>query len=103
VAVERGPLSLPEVEIRPTRMVVFGDTDFLSNGAMSGGNADLFMSALNWLLDREQLMAIAPKPLHESRLVMTRGQVTRLFWVVTFLLPGLVGVLGLAVWMQRRS
>lgn len=103
VAVERGPLSLPEVDIRPTRMVVFGDTDFLSNGAMSGGNADLFMSALNWLLDREQLMAIAPKPISDSRLVMTRRQVTGLFWVVTFLLPGLVAVGGIAVWMQRRS
>lgn len=103
VAMERGPLHGVEVDIRPTRLVVFGDTDFLSNGAMSGGNADLFMSALNWLLDREQLMAIAPKPVQDNRLVMTRGQVTSLFWVVTVILPGLVGILGLAVWLQRRS
>ncbi len=103
VAVERGPLHGVEVEIRPTRMVVFGDTDFLSNGAMSGGNADFFMSALNWLLDREALMAIAPKPVTDNRLVMTRGQVTSLFWVVSVVLPGLVAVLGLAVWLQRRS
>lgn len=103
VAVERGPLQGVEVEIRPTRLVVFGDTDFLSNGAMSGGNADFFMSALNWLLDRETLMAIAPKPVTDNRLVMTRGQVTSLFWVVTVVLPGLVAILGLAVWLQRRS
>ncbi len=103
VAVERGPQLAVDVDIRSTRLVVLGDTDFLSNGALSGGNADLFMSALNWLLDREQLMAIAPKPVHDSRLVMTRRQVTSLFWVVTFLIPGLMAVLGLGVWLQRRS
>lgn len=102
-ALERGPLPVADVDIRPTRLVVFGDTDFLSNGAMSGGNADLFMSALNWLLDREQLMAIAPKPVGDRRLVMTRRQITSLFWVVTVILPGLVAILGLAVWLQRRS
>lgn len=103
VAVERGPLQVVDVDIRPTRLVVFGDTDFLSNGALSGGNADLFMSALNWLLDREQLMAIAPKPVNDSRLVMTHSQVTSLFWVVTVIIPGLIAILGTGVWLQRRS
>ena len=103
VAVERGPQQVVDVDIRPTRLVVFGDTDFLSNGALSGGNADLFMSSLNWLLDREQLMAIAPKPVQETRLVMTQGQVTSLFWVVTFMIPGLIAILGAGVWLQRRS
>jgi hypothetical protein len=103
VAVERGPAAVADVDIGPTRLVVMGDTDFLSNGALSGGNADLFMSALNWLLDREQLMAIAPKPVQETRLVLTQGQITSIFWVVTVVLPGLFAVLGAGVWLQRRS
>ena len=103
VAVERGSASLEEMDIRPTRLVVMGDTDFLSNGALSGGNEDLFMSALNWLLDREQLMAIAPKPVQETRLVMTGLQINSLFWIVTVMMPGLIGILGFGVWLQRRS
>lgn len=103
VAVERGSASLAEMDIRPTRLVAIGDTDFLSNGALSGGNVDLFMSSLNWLLDREQLMAIAPKPVMETRLVLTGSQIRSLFWVVTAILPGLIGVLGIGVWLQRRS
>ena len=103
VAVERGSASLEEMDIRPTRLVVMGDTDFLSNGALSGGNEDLFMSALNWLLDREQLMAIAPKPVQQTRLVMTGLQINSLFWIVTVMMPGLIGILGFGVWLQRRS
>lgn len=103
VAAEKGPVQGVDVDIRPSRLVVFGDTDFLSNGALSGGNVDLFLSALNWLLEREQLMAIAPKPLDETRLVMTEAQVRRLFWMVVVILPGLVGVVGAGIWLQRRS
>ena len=103
VAAERGPVAGVDVDIRPSRLVVFGDTDFLSNGALSGGNVDLFLSALNWLLERDQLMAIAPKPIEDTRLVITQAQVNRLFWLVVVVLPGLVGILGAAVWLRRRS
>lgn len=103
VAVERGPGPGIDVEIRPSRLVVFGDSDFLANDAASGGNTDFFMSALNWLLEREALMAIAPKPVEELRLVMTRDQLRMLFWLVVVGLPGIVGVFGAGVWLKRRS
>jgi hypothetical protein len=103
VAVERGPGEALDVEIRPTRLVVLGDSDFLANGAASGGNVDLFMSSLNWLLEREELMAIAPKPLGDMRLVMDKRQLNLLFWAVVLGLPAAVAVLGGLVWARRRS
>lgn len=103
VAAERGAAADLEMSLRPARLVVFGDTDFLSNGALSGGNTDLFLSALNWLLEREQLMAIAPKTLDDLRLLMTQEQVNRVFWMVVVILPGLLGVLGAGIWWQRRA
>ena len=36
-------------------------------------------------------------------LVMTQAQVTSLFWVVTFIIPGLIAIVGAGVWLQRRS
>jgi ABC-type uncharacterized transport system involved in gliding motility auxiliary subunit len=104
VAVERGATQkMLDVQIKPSRMVVFGDSDFVSNGALAGGDQDLFMSALNWLLDREALMAIAPKPIEEIKLSLTRKQLNRLFWVNIAGIPAIAGVAGLLVWFRRRK
>lgn len=104
VAVERGaPQELLDVQIRPSRMVVYGDSDFVSNGNMVGGNEDLFMSSVNWLLDREELMAIAPKPIEEIKLSLTRKQLRGLFWISVAGIPSVAGVLGACVWMRRRK
>lgn len=104
VAVERGASQeLLDVQIRPSRMVVFGDSDFISNGALAGGNQDLFMSALNWLLDREELMAIAPKPIEEIKLSLTRKHLNSLFWINIAGIPSVAAVVGLLVWFRRRK
>lgn len=102
-AAERGSDQLLDVDIRPSRLVVFGDSDFASNGALTGGNGDLLLSALNWLLEREQLMAIAPKPTDELRLIMDGPQLSLLFWCVVVGLPGLAATAGALVWLKRRS
>lgn len=103
VAAERGAAPDLDMNLRPARLVVIGDTDFLSNGALSGGNSDFFLSALNWLLERDALMAIAPKPFEDIRLVISRDQIARVFWTVVVILPGLIGVLGAGIWWQRRT
>ena len=104
VAVERGASqTMLDVQIRPSRMVVLGDSDFVSNGSMVGGNEDLFMSALNWLLDREELMAIAPKPIEEVKLSLSRKQLRRLFWINVTGIPAVAMLIGLMVWARRRK
>jgi ABC-type uncharacterized transport system involved in gliding motility auxiliary subunit len=104
VAIERGPTQqMLDVQIDPSRMVVFGDSDFVSNGNMVGGNADLFMNALNWLLDREELMAIAPKPIEEVRLSLSVKELSRLFWINVAGVPLVAVVIGFIVWLKRRK
>jgi ABC-type uncharacterized transport system involved in gliding motility auxiliary subunit len=104
VAIERGASqTLLDVQIQPSRMVVFGDSDFVSNGALAGGDQDLFMSALNWLLDREVLMAISPKPIEEVKLSITRKQLNEIFWITVVGIPSLAVVGGLLVWFRRRK
>ncbi|MCF7818641.1 MAG: GldG family protein [Kiritimatiellales bacterium] len=104
VAVERGATQkLLDVQIRPSRMVVFGDSDFVSNGALTGGDQDLFMSALNWLLDREVLMAIAPKPIEEIKLSLTSRQLHNMFWINMVGIPLIAVAIGLLVWWRRRK
>ena len=103
VAVEQGNVAGLDVEIRPTRLVVFGDSDFVSNRALTGGNTDLFLNALNWLLEREELMEIEPKEYHEYRLVISGHELHILLCVVVLGVPGCVALFGLVVWLRRRS
>jgi ABC-type uncharacterized transport system involved in gliding motility auxiliary subunit len=104
VAVERGATkNMLDVQIRPTRMVIFGDADFVSNGALSGADQDMFMSALNWLIGREKLMSIAPKPLEEVRLVLTERELSRYFLFDVLLIPLFAVVWGVLIWFRRRK
>lgn len=102
VAVEKGAEGL-DVQIRPSRLVVIGDSDFVSNAGLTGGDQDVFMGALNWLLEREELIGIAPKPVQKVKLLMTRAQLNILFWIALLAVPGLFAVSGFLVWLRRRS
>ena len=103
VAVEKGPVPGVDVQIRPTRMVVIGDSDFVADGVMTGANGDFFLSALNWLLERGELMAIAAKPVEAYPLMMSQFQLRALFWIVVAGLPALPAALGVLVWWRRRT
>jgi ABC-type uncharacterized transport system involved in gliding motility auxiliary subunit len=103
VAAERGPMQELDVSVRPARLVVFGDADFVSNAPLTGGNFDFFLSALNWLLEREDLLAIAPKVVEEARLILDASQLNLLFWALVAGVPGTVATLGVLVWMRRRA
>lgn len=103
VAVERGLASDTGMHIAPTRLVVFGDSDFVSNGGLAGGNRDLFLNAMNWLIERERQIAVAPKPVEERRLTLTEGRLRSLLLTLTVGLPGAVALVALAVGWRRRG
>jgi len=103
VAVERGPVPGVHVQIRPTRLVVFGDSAFASNGGLMGANADLFLNAANWLLERGDLLAISPRAIEDLRFVLTARQLRCLFVLACGILPGLVAAAGLFIHWKRRG
>ncbi len=104
VAVEKGSSAgRLDMQIRPARIIVFGDSGFVSNGGLTGGDTSLFMSSLNWLLDREQLMAIAPKAVDDTRLQLTRTDIQTLFQSIVLGIPLLVAAPGIVLWIRRRK
>ena len=105
VAVERGPVPGLDMQIRPTRLVVVGDAGLAGNSALPVyGNRDFLLNAVNWLLDRRELMAIAPRSLEERQRVMMTGRQQGLFGAAVMVgLPGLAAVAGLLVWLRRRA
>jgi hypothetical protein len=88
-----------------TRILVAGDSMFLDNQVIEGGgNRDFLGCAVNWLLDRPQLLeGIGPRPVTEFRLQMTRLQQREVRWVLLGALPGAVLLLGGLVWLARRK
>lgn len=90
------------------RMVVTGDSTFLNNQVIEGGsggaNRDFLANAVNWLLDRPNLLkGIGPRPITEFRLVLTRAQQTEINWLLLGALPGFALLLGGLVWFARRK
>jgi ABC-type uncharacterized transport system involved in gliding motility auxiliary subunit len=105
VAVEQGPIQGVLTERGATRIVVAGDSFFLANAWIeSAGNRDFAGYAINWLLNRAQLLqGIGPRPLTEFKIVMSNSQLQRAQWVLLVLLPGGVLMLGGMVWLRRRK
>lgn len=101
-AIERGPLAGVHVQFQPVRLVVFGDASFVSNGGLAGANADLFLNAVNWLLERPDSLAPGPDPLPNGRVLMPLP-VRRLFSAIIALgFPALAAIAGLVAAFCRR-
>jgi ABC-type uncharacterized transport system involved in gliding motility auxiliary subunit len=99
-AADKAPAGEPRPE---SRVVVFGDSDFAANLALGvSGNRDLFMNAVNWLAQQENLIAIRPREADDRRLTMTAGQQRQVTILSLFLVPLFVLVSGLYAWSRRR-
>ncbi len=103
VAVETGQPRDVDMDLGVTRMIVAGSSGFADNSSLTGGNLDFFMSALNWLLKRDQMLAVGPKTPQEFRLDMTLQQLRAVYALVIVGLPLAVGVIGTVVWLRRRK
>ncbi|HXI85359.1 MAG TPA: GldG family protein [Verrucomicrobiae bacterium] len=103
VAVETSKPHGVDVDIGVTRLVVVGTSRFVDNSSLGGGNLDFFMNAVNWLLQREQLMAVSPKVPDEFRLDMSPSQQHAVYMLVVGGLPLMVAIIGIVVWLSRRK
>jgi hypothetical protein len=108
VAVEQKPVAGVANPRGATRILVLGDSIFLDNQVIEGGsggaNRDFLGYAVNWLLDRPQLLeGIGPRPVTDFRLQMTRLQQREIRWVLLGALPGAVLLFGGLVWLARRK
>lgn len=101
-AASQGPSKEPKTP--KGQLVLFGDSDFASNGYFNlSGNGDLFLNAVNYLTEEEALIAIRPAKTPVRPLSLSSSQATALFLVPMVLLPGLVIGAGIWVWMSRRK
>ena len=84
-------------------LVLIGDVDFATNSFFHVlGNGALFLNAMSYLADQQQLIDITPRQYEMPRVQLTNTQMRATFLLSAVLLP--VGALALAVfvWWRRR-
>jgi ABC-type uncharacterized transport system involved in gliding motility auxiliary subunit len=93
----------PSVQ-RAARLVVVGDSDFVTNEfIVDYQNRDLFVNAVNWLVDDTEHISLRPPISRASRFRLSAEQFMRIQYLSLFVLPEAIAVLGVLAWWSRRK
>ncbi|MBC8280880.1 MAG: GldG family protein [Chloroflexi bacterium] len=99
---EEAPTSEPDPS-EISDIVVFGDSDFLSNSSYNqGGGSDLFLNSANFLVGDFSLVSIRPKVNSFREFNLDKNELKFVNWASWLFLPGLMGMMAALVWWVRR-
>ena len=87
-----------------SRSIILGNADFLRNESLSESppDIDFILMSINWLADREQLVAIAPKAPRAFTLNLSDRQMNQIVLLIVVGIPMLIALLGASVAALRR-
>ena len=103
-SVEKGQPGDANLSKGSSRLVVVGNANLISpEGNTSKVAADFTMAAVNWVMDREELMGISPRRPTFFTLNISPDKVAFLQSLIIIVLPGAAMILGGFVWMRRRA
>jgi len=89
---------------RDQRVVVVGTGNFLSNTFLgNGGNLDLGVNMVNWLVGDDNLITIQPRPAVDSNLDLDRVTLYLIAFAFLLVLPLAFIVTGGLLWWRRRK
>ncbi|MDY6784529.1 MAG: Gldg family protein [Cyanobacteriota bacterium] len=91
-------------ETPQSRLVVFGNSTFASNGWFDQQiNSDVFLNSVQWLAKTdESSLSIRPKQPKNRRLNLTIGQASAIGWLAVFIVPLLGFAIAALMWWRRR-
>ena len=102
-SIEIGATEDQRLRLETSRMAVIGNARLLDPDVATATNADFVTSAINWVLDREELIGIPPKTATSWQLALTGVQHQNMFYLVNFVLPAAVFCVALVMWSMRRA
>lgn len=95
-------------ESKMTRLLVIGDSNFVSDEALSQygqyaiNNLNFFMNAVNWMRGTQTDTVIQPKVFNNESMVVSSSSVTFMSILLLAVLPVLILGIGTVVWLRRR-
>ncbi len=91
-------------EVKPGRLVVFGDSDFATNEFLDAlRNRDLFVNSVNWLAGDVEQITIRPHVSRASSFQMSAAEGRFIQYLSLFVLPEAIAIVGVIVWWLRRK
>ncbi len=85
-----------------SRMIVVSNADFLQPRARHKEHIDFLRNTSNWLIGREDLIGIGPRPVMYYKLLLPAQKVSFVNKLNLFFMPGLFVLAALFVWNARR-
>lgn len=86
-----------------SRVVAVGDSDFATNSFFHFlGNGNLFLNAVNYLSNQENLIGVEPRTRDLPKLSVTNRQIKGTFVLSMLLVPGLLALIGTTVWWRQK-
>ena len=102
-AVIRGNATNDQTAPLTSRMVVISNSSFLHPQRLRAEQVDFLRNSANWLIGREDLMGVGPKPIQRYKINLVPKQVSFVNRLNLFFIPGALLLAGFAVWNVRRS
>ncbi|MBH53529.1 MAG: ABC transporter [Opitutaceae bacterium] len=104
VVSERSISSDLGIDIPGGRLVVFGTSELITNNRLKVlGNFTLFLNTLNWALNRNNLLAISPKPIEKLHITLSQEEMNKLQLAILLIMPGCSILFGTFVYWLRRN
>lgn len=101
--VQKGAVADQRVQTNAARLVVVNNSHLVETGGINEQSANFFIGCLNWLLERDTLIGVAPKPVKTFSLNLSQEQMQTLFWSMVLAVPGFFALCGVIVWWRRRA
>jgi len=97
------PANLP-LSVKGGRLAVIGTADLVTNNRIiNPGNLNLFLATVNWTVDRDTQLNIPARPIQRFQLALSAEELGHLRLILLFGLPGIIALVGLAVYWTRRN
>lgn len=86
------------------RVVVVGDSDFLSDTYVgAGANLSLGLNIFNWLIGDDDLISVEVKPSPDTKLKLNDIQLMIIAFGFFLIIPALLIMMGARIWYKRKS
>ena len=90
------------IHIPGGRLMVFGDSDFITNNRVAAfGNNSLFLNTIRWSLERNAMLNIPAKTVETTQLVLSGDQLRNLL-MAYMSVPVAIAILGFGVSLLRK-
>jgi ABC-type uncharacterized transport system involved in gliding motility auxiliary subunit len=86
------------------RVIVIGDSDFVSNAYLgNGGNIDLGLNLFNWLNHDDRFITITARTANDVNLELSKSAQIVIGFGFLFILPAILLGTGVGIWWRRRN